>query len=97
MALGLNVRKFQFQAAAGNIWEVILTEATSGAVSGIGRRVEGDDPSFDDTEVSFVVITTKVDKVFGTGAQLDTTLAHAAYYDASNVGGAGAALSTLLT
>lgn len=101
MAIGSQVRKFLFQnASSGKIYEVVILQATDNSVSGVGRllgtNAMGGDPTYDNTEISFVVITAQVGKVFGTATQLDSALHYAAYYDASNVGGAGAALSTLL-
>ena len=101
MALGYNVRKFLYQnQSSGKKYEVIFTEATNGAVSGVGRllgtNMIGSEPQFDNTEVAFVVLTTQVGKVFGTGKVTDSQLHTGAYYDASNPAAAGALLSTLL-
>lgn len=101
MAMGLQIRKMLFKnASSGKVYEVAFKQATNGDVSGVGRLLGtgkiNSDPGYDNTEVSFVVLTSKVAKVFGTGATIDSELAQGAYYDASNKAGAGALLSTLL-
>lgn len=98
----LRNRKMLFQnASSGKIWEVTFTRSSAGAVSGVGRlqgtNLVGGSPDHANTEVSFVVLTSHVAKIIGTAPKHDSALAYAAYYDASDVGGAGAALSTLLS
>lgn len=97
-----DIRKFMFQnASSGKIYEVILSKDSAGAITGLGRLLGtnqiNSDPAIDNAgEVTFVVLTAQVGKVFGTSVQHESALAHAAYFNASNPAGAGAALSTLL-
>lgn len=103
MALSLgSVRKFVFQnATSGKLYEVVLTQASpAGAITGrgllLGTSKINSDPALDNTEVTFVVLTASVGKVFGSAKQHDTALAQGAYFNATNPAGVGAALSTLL-
>lgn len=96
-----SVRAIRYQnPTSGRIWDVRLYLQASGAVTGLGHQMgvnrDFADPMYDNTKVSFVVVTTQVGKVFGTAFYQDEALAAGAYYDASVVGNAGALLSTLL-
>jgi len=96
-----DLRKFNYQTTGGNVYEVVLNRAADGSISGVGRLLGaskfGSSPSNAFTEVTFVVITTRLADAMGPAAKLDSYLAHRAMYDASAPGGAGALLSTLLT
>lgn len=101
MASGLNVRKFEFQnVASGKIYEVVLRQATNGAVTGrgvlLGTNKYNSDPITGNTTVALVVLTSALANVFGVAAKTDPFLVAAAIYDASNPAGAGAELGTLL-
>lgn len=96
-----DIRTFNFQTTGGNIYEVVLKRNSDATITGVGRLVGASHmdgaPTFDNTEISFVVITARVADAFGPAAKMDSYLAHRAMYDASAPGGAGAALTTLLT
>jgi hypothetical protein len=108
MAIGKATRKFEYQnPTSGKLYEVTLLQNADGTVDGKGllqgtNRNAGD-PEIDNTKVTFVVITTQQGVPFGFEGLMGTTtyktkehLMTAAIYDASNRGGAGALLSTLL-
>ncbi len=103
MALSLgSVRKFVFQNATSlKLYEVVLTQAApGGAITGrgllLGTSKVNSDPALDNTEVTFVVLTAQVGKVFGAEKAHDTALSQGAFFNVSNPAGVGAALSTLL-
>lgn len=107
----VDIRKWVFQnPTSSNLYEVVFQRASDGSISGVGRRIGGNggfgsntqisyqcDPGYDNTEVSFVVITARLADAMGPLHKHETYLAQRSMYDASAPGGAGAALSTLLT
>lgn len=97
-----DIRRMNFQTTDGDVYEVTLARQDDGSIDGVGRKLGvatkfGSVPTYDLTEITFVVLTTKVAEVFGPAARLDSYLAHAAIFDASDPDGGGAALTTLLT
>ena len=110
MASQVDIRKFVFQnSASSKVWEVTLGRDSTGAISGVGRQIgalggfgnasqnsQDSSPGYDNTEVTFVVITARLADAMGVLAKHETYLAQRAMYDAAAPGGAGAALSTLL-
>lgn len=96
-----DIRKLTYQnATSGKFYEVVYKLSANASVDVVGyllgtNRINSD-PTFDNTKVTAVVLTSKVGDVFGTAAKADAHLATAAIYDASNRAGAGALLSTLL-
>lgn len=99
-----HVRKMLYQnPSSGKNYEVVLKLNANGTVDGegllLGTNKVNSDPDFNNTSVTFVVLTAKASKVFGeerSGWVSNTALASAAIYDASNRAAAGALLSTLL-
>lgn len=101
MASGLNVRKFEFQnASSGKVYEVVLKQATNGAVTGrgvlLGTNKFNSDPITGNTVIALVVVTASLADVFGTAAKTDPYMIAAAIYHATDPAQAGAALGTLL-
>jgi len=96
-----DIRKITYQnPTSGKIYEVVYKRQTNDNIDItaylLGTNRVNSDPTFDNTRVSAVVITTKIADVFGRNCKADTHLATAAIYDASNRAGVGALLSTLL-
>jgi len=111
MASQVDIRKFVFQnSASSKVWEVTLGRDSTGAISGVGRQIgalggfgnanqnsQDSSPGYDNTEVTFVVLTARLADAMGPAHKLDSYLAHRSMYDASNPAAGGALLSTLLT
>lgn len=102
-----DIRKFVFQnPSSGNTYEAALLRNSDGSVSGVGRQIGtngaqriNSDPEFDNTEITFVVLTSALAATLGPDRTIktDSYLSQAAIYHATNPAGTGAALSTLLT
>lgn len=95
------IRTFAFQnVSSGKIYDVKLSRQADGSVTGKGllrgTNQINSDPAFDNTKVTFVVVTASLADVFGTAAKTESHLHQASIYHATTPGSAGAALSTLL-
>jgi hypothetical protein len=94
-----HIRKFLFKnASSTKVYEIALLQQSDGTVDGVARllgtAVQGSVPQHGATEVSFVVLATKVAIAMDPETPV-AELSYAAYYDASNPAAGGAALSTL--
>jgi len=100
-ASGLNIRKFEFQnPSSGKIYEVVLKEGTSKAITGrgvlLGTNKFNSDPTTGNTVITLVVVTASIADVFGTAAKPDCYLTAATIYHASNPASSAALLGTIL-
>lgn len=108
MAISLRpIRKFLFVDTDSKIYEIIIKQTDADSAAGVARQlgvssltpatsVFNSDPSYDKTEVAFVVVSVSVPTVMSP----ETTVAQlcvGAYFHATTEGAAGAALATLLS
>lgn len=96
-----DIRTMNFQTTDGDVYEVVIKRNADASITGVGRKLGvatkfGSVPTYNLTEISFVVLTSAIATVFGPAARLDSYLCHAAIFDASNPAAGGAALTTLL-
>lgn len=108
MAISIRpIRKFLFVDTDSKIYEVILKQTDADSAAGVARQlgvssttpgtsVFNSDPSYNKTEVTFVVVSASVPAVMSP----ETTVAQlcvGAFYHATDEGESGAALATLLS
>lgn len=101
------IRKFLFVDTDAKIYEIIIKQTDADSAAGVARQlgvssltpgtsVFNSDPSYDKTEVAFVVVSLSVPTVMSP----ETTVAQlcvGAFYHATDEGQTGAALATLLS
>lgn len=102
-----SIRKFVYRnPSSGKVYEIVFKRAADGSASFVGKLLGtgkvNSDPSYDNTEVTGVVLTSAVSAVFknarksaSASCYQDAYLAAAAIYDASNPAAGGALLSTI--